>query len=123
LKPGGFLCIRTATVETLDSCLYLRFFPRAREIANKRMPSREGLKAFFRQHRFALQAHTVVNQCYSDNLEEYVDKASLRGTSDLIAITDDEFDTGLRALKEYCAAQNSAQPVFEDIHLFIYRKT
>jgi len=121
LKADGFLCIRTSTIESMDSCLYLRFFPKARQIDFARLPLRRGITDFLEGNGFELKAHTIVHQLFAENLHEYFEKISLRGLSDLAAITDDEFHEGLIGLKKYCYEQETGGAVFEDIDLFIFR--
>jgi ubiquinone/menaquinone biosynthesis C-methylase UbiE len=67
LKAGGLLCIRTSTQESMDSYLWLRFFPGAREIELGRAPSRKGMTDFLQGHGFAPQGHTIVRQLFAEN--------------------------------------------------------
>jgi ubiquinone/menaquinone biosynthesis C-methylase UbiE len=120
LKAEGFLAIRTATVDSLDSYLYLQFFPEARRINLVTLPSREGLTNSLKSHGFELKRHTIVRQLLAENLHKYFKKISLRGLSDLAAIGDDAFYKGLVHLKEYCQEKDTKEAVYEDIDLFIF---
>jgi len=121
LKQGGHLCVRTSTKEIMDSCLYAKFFPEAKAIALSRLPSRDEVKQPFLRHGFELGAERVVRQLWAQDLSEYYEKLSLRATSDLASIPDEEFRQGLRALKEYCQEHDRGEPVFENIDLFVFR--
>lgn len=123
LKKDGFLCIRTSTTDTLDCYLYLRFFPEARKIDLVNLPSRKEIQKFFHTKGFELTCHTIVNQIFAENLNKYFEKISLRGFSDIEAITDEEFQQGLSRLKKYCQEQKTEEPIFEDIDLFIFQLT
>lgn len=121
LRAGASLCIRTSTQESLDSYLWLRFFPGAREIEFGRIPSRGSMTNFVQGNGFELKGHTIVRQLFAENLHQYFEKISLRGISSLQAISDDEFQEGLIGLEKYCREQETGEAVFEDIDLFIFR--
>lgn len=120
LKQGGGLCIRTSTVELLDSYLWMPFFPAAREIERERLPSAAALIATLEGQGFRLAAQEVVQQRFAQNLHEYVEKIALRGISSLQAIPDDAFAQSLAHLRAYCAAQRQDQPIDEAIGLFVF---
>jgi ubiquinone/menaquinone biosynthesis C-methylase UbiE len=119
-RRHGFLCIRTATRESMDSYLWLDFFLRARQLEIERMPSREGLIACVGTGGLRLVAHTIVRQHFAASLQEYVGKISLRGVSSLRMLTDEEFREGLGLLKRYCDQNETGAPVYEEIDLFIF---
>jgi ubiquinone/menaquinone biosynthesis C-methylase UbiE len=120
LRAGGFLCIRTSTTDSLDCYLYLRFFPEARQIDLSTLPSREEMVKFLRNNEFKLKAHAIIKQKFAENLNEYFEKISLRGLSDLAKITDDEFQEGLSRLKKYCQEQKTEEAIYEDIDLYVF---
>jgi ubiquinone/menaquinone biosynthesis C-methylase UbiE len=121
LKPNGFLCIRTSTKEALNSYIWLRFFPRARQIELERIPSRDSILEILQIHEFKLCAHDILQQYYAKDLKEYFDKLSLRGISSLQMIPDDEFKQGLRNFEQYCLENDKGEPIFEEIDLFLFR--
>jgi len=123
LKTGGFLCIRTSTTNSLDCYLYLRFFPEARQIDLATLPSREEMVKSLRSNEFELEEHAIVKQEFAENLNEYFEKISLKGVSDLEKLTDDEFQEGLSRLKKYCQKQKTEEAIYEDIDLFVFRLT
>jgi len=123
LKKGGFLCIRTSTLEALDSYVWLQFFPGAHEIEARRTPSRDALITTFKSRRFQLAEHVVIQQLFAETLDEYLEKIKLRGLSTLKAIPDDEFQEGLVHFEKYCREKEDGEVVLEDIDLFVFRAT
>ena len=118
-KSNGFLSIRTSTIDSLDSYLYLHFFPEARQTNVEKLPSRQGMIDFLKSNGFELKGHTIIHQITADSLQEYFKKVSLKGLSDLMAISDDKFHEGLTRFKDYCN-EHKEKPVYEDIDLFIF---
>ena len=122
LRRGGYLCIRTATRDALDSELYLRFFPAARKINEAIMPPRRDLICGLEDCGLALTHHSVVRHPQNRNPKEYAERVALRGFSDLAAISDAEFRSGIERLRRHCAAAPKDQEVAVDVDLFVFRK-
>jgi ubiquinone/menaquinone biosynthesis C-methylase UbiE len=122
LANGGYVCIRNSTVDNMDSYLYPKFFPPAYEIDMKRLPVRKEIVKFFEKNNFRTLYSNPVRQAFAVNHTEYCDKISLRGCSDLAAISDDEFYFGLEKLKEYCLQARGDEPVYEEIDLIVFQK-
>lgn len=122
LKASGRLAIRTTTRERRESFLWLTFFPEAREIEARRMPSRDDLIATVERAGFRLEAYEIVRQEYARDFGEYYEKIALRGLSTLEAISDDAFEEGLARLKKFCESQDAARRVEEEIDLFVFSK-
>lgn len=120
-RQGGCLCVRTATLESIDTYLWVRYFPRAHQIESARMPSREGLVEAIRASGLELKGHSVVQQLFAKNLHDYLEKISLRGISSLRMLTDEKFQAGLGDFREYCHGNDTGRAVYEDIDLFIFR--
>ena len=123
LADGGFVCVRNSTVDDMDSYLYPKFFQKAYEIDMKRLPVRNEIVKLFEKNNFRTIYCNPVRQAFALNHMEYYDKISLRGCSDLAAITDGEFYAGLEKLKEYCMQVKGDEPVYEEIDLFVFAKT
>jgi ubiquinone/menaquinone biosynthesis C-methylase UbiE len=121
LPKGAFLALRTCSVENLDSVLYPRFFPEAREIDRARLEPAHVTAKLVEKQGFTVAAQETVSQIVAENHQKYLQKIRLRASSDLEAITDDQFAAGLQRLAEYCVAQDPAQPVRESIDLFVFR--
>jgi ubiquinone/menaquinone biosynthesis C-methylase UbiE len=120
IKRDGCVCLRTATLESINSYLWVEFFPRAHRIELARMPSRESMVETMRMSGFLLKGHAVVRQLFAENLLEYAEKISLRGISSLRMLEEKEFAAGLDDFREYCRTRNRGDAVFEDIDLFTF---
>jgi ubiquinone/menaquinone biosynthesis C-methylase UbiE len=122
LRTGGSLCIRTSTFETLDTALYLCFFPGARRLNEKALPTRSGLIQWASRVGLSLSHRSTVQQQIDANLYDYAQRIGLRGLSDLNAVSDLEFMVGLNKLQQYCLRNNAGQPVMEMVDFFVFKK-
>ncbi|MGB3478141.1 MAG: class I SAM-dependent methyltransferase [bacterium] len=122
LKTGKFLCIRTSTIENLNTILYLRFFPQALKKDMEFLSSRNDVIDTVHSSGFKLKGHEIVRQKFANNLKEYTEKIKSRGLSDLVSITDGEFHDGLAKLEIYCKEQDTETDVIEELDFFIYTK-
>ena len=104
LKSNGNLCVRQATRENLDSYFYQRFFPAARAVDERRLPSRDELVGLAKSCQFRTVAIETLSYEIAPTAAEYVEKIALRTYSDLECIDDDSFHEGLKAFREYCSA-------------------
>jgi ubiquinone/menaquinone biosynthesis C-methylase UbiE len=120
LRGGGVLCIRTCSVEALDSYLYQRFFPEARRFDERRFPTRAGLREEVERAGFRPRTFETVHQRVAEDLREYRERVALRAHSDLQAVTDEQFQEGLERFDSWCAGQPAKRPVFEDVDLFTF---
>jgi len=123
LRLGGVLCIRTCSLEALDSYLYQRFFPEARAFDRERFPTRGGLVKEVTQNRFSLLKMETVRQRITDDLQAYRDNAAMRAHSDLQAITDEQFAAGMNRFDQWLASQTADRPVVEEVDLFTFTAT
>lgn len=121
LRRDGRLAVATPTRETLDSYLWMRFFPSARVIDRQRMPARGVLAEAARRAGFEAERRTTVAQPLTRGLAAYAERIGRRAISTLRLVPDAEFDAGMRELKRYCAAHDSGEPVYEDLDLFVFR--
>ena len=119
LRDGGVFCVRTCSVEALDSYVYQRFFPAARCLDERRFPTRDGLVAEVSAARFALRKFETVRQRVADDLATYYDRVKLRAHSDLQAVPDQEFESGLRDFGAWVTDQPE-RPVYEEVDLFTF---
>lgn len=120
LNTGGHMCVRTSTAETLDSCLYLRFFPEARRISEATMPTRHNLIEWAMEHGFDLLRHVCVVQELDPSPADYCARIQRRGLSDLASITDEQFHCGLASLCQYFDEKVEPRPVKEAVDLFVF---
>jgi SAM-dependent methyltransferase len=121
LRPGGYLCIRTPTLEALDSELYLRFFPSARRLNEQIMPDRRDLIACLTDCGLQLIHHGIIRHPQNSSPREYAERVGLRAFSDLASISEEEFRRGMEELRQYCAAAPQDQEIAVDVDLFVLR--
>jgi ubiquinone/menaquinone biosynthesis C-methylase UbiE len=122
LRDKGYFCLRTPTLETLDSETYLRFFPTADKINRLRMPSRAAFRQFFSEGNLALCNHVIVKHRQSATMAEYVERVALRALSDLASLSDEEFALGMQGLRRYGATVGADIRPAIDIDLFVLRR-
>ena len=121
LKSNGSLCIRQTTRENLDSYFYQRFFPAARAVDERRLPSRKELGGAARACGFRAVAIETLSHQIAASAAEYVDKIALRTYSDLECIDDAAFHEGLDSLREHSSAQPGF-PKHAENDVFIFEK-
>lgn len=122
LKKKGFLCIRNSTVENLDSCLYLNFFPGVFEKDQKLLSSRSAMKNLLETTGFHIIGHDIIHQKFAENHAQYYNKIKLRGLTDLLLLSDDDFNAGLQNLETYCKKNATDEPIYEEMDLFVCKK-
>lgn len=121
LTPGGFLVIRNATKETLDSVPMYECFPDAKGIDRSRLPSRPELARHVTAAGFGSPQLATVSQIWAPNHSELLRKVGERGLSVMWLIPEASFEEGMARLKEYCRTR-SDEPVVEDVDLLVARK-
>ena len=121
LKLNGTLCVRQTTRENLDSYFYQRFFPAARAVDERRLPSRDELGRVARSCGFRAVAIETLSHQIAASATEYVDKIALRTYSDLECIDDAAFHEGLDSLREHSSAHPDFPKLAEN-DVFIFEK-
>jgi len=121
LRDGGFVCIRQSTLELLDMVPYLKYFPAALEYDRIRLPSQAEIAATARGAGLSLLRHSVIKQEFASSMREYHEKVKMRALSDLAALSDAEFDAGIRRMEDD-SEQEVPSAIFEPIDLFIFQK-
>jgi ubiquinone/menaquinone biosynthesis C-methylase UbiE len=122
LRPSGYVCVRTSTVDLLDLIPYLRFFPEARESSKRRLPHRAALVRDMKGGGFRLLHQQVVEQVFARTWGEYHTKISHRALSDLASISDEAFRAGLDRMGRTAGEEKEDRPVIEPIDLFVFRR-
>jgi ubiquinone/menaquinone biosynthesis C-methylase UbiE len=122
LRDGGYFFLRTPTLETLDSETYLKLFPTADEINRARMPSRAAFQKFFVHGDLTLSEHVIIKHRQSATMAEYIERVALRALTDLASLSDQEFASGMEALREYGASTGLDIRPAIDIDLFVLRR-
>lgn len=123
LSPHGYLAVRNTTREDIHNTDFLTFFPTAKQFDLQRMPSTDDLIAQVTAQGFQLVASRIVEQIFAHDYREYYTKISHRGLSGLLVISDDEFHSGLKRLKQYCTQQLQNMKVWERMHFFLFQNS
>ena len=121
LRPGGFVCIRNSTLDLLDQVSYLKYFPSAMKYNSHRIPLQRDVINTLQTNGFTLLKHEVVQHQFAATQREYYEKIKLRGLSDLVLLSDVEFEAGLIRMKADIDSNQVSEPVFEPIDLFVFR--
>jgi ubiquinone/menaquinone biosynthesis C-methylase UbiE len=122
LAPQGCLAIRNATLETNASMPWLRCFPEAMDLDNRRLLSRNEVEQTICLHGFDVIATQTVPQVFASSYGEYCEKIGGRGLSALISISDEAFENGMVRLRAWAAGQPEDEPVREEIDLFVFQR-
>jgi ubiquinone/menaquinone biosynthesis C-methylase UbiE len=122
LTSAGYVAIRNGTREYNKELAWLRFFPEALEIEDKRTPSQQELKESVCGGSFELISQRTIYQVFAASYDEYFEKVSRRGLSALIVISDEAFQSGLQRFENWVRGQPRSQPVYEPVDLFVFQK-
>ena len=122
LTPAGYLAIRNGTREHNRDLAWLKFFPEAFDIEEKRTPSKQELKESVCNQAFVMISQHTIYQLFASSYEEYFEKISQRGLSALIAITDEAFQNGVQRFHDWVRLQPRDHPVYEPVDLFTFQK-
>lgn len=122
LAKKGSLLIVNSTLESLDSYLWLPFFPSARGIDRVRLPSRAGLVKAAQGAQLRLRWHRMVANPVASSLCTYADRIASRTISTLQLVPDHEFARGIVEFRRFCERENRGQPVHDQIDAFLFTR-
>jgi SAM-dependent methyltransferase len=122
LAPDGHLLVINATVEILDSIRWLPFFPSARAIDVARLPTRADLARVAREAGLTPVRHQTVVDPTAPNLRAYADRVASRTFSTLRLVSDEEFQRGAAAFRQFCEREDRGQVVEGVIDTFLFRR-
>jgi SAM-dependent methyltransferase len=120
LRAGGSVLLRTPTRERADVVASLRFFPGARALFEQRIPSAAHVIDTFERAGFTLLCTRPIEQELAPNWRAYAERVALKGDSILASLPEQDFDTGLRALRLHATLARS-EPIREPIDFFVFR--
>ena len=122
LDPDGLVCIRNSTTDLLNRVPYLKYFPRAEKINRKRLPSKQDVVRTMEQAGFSVVEHRVIQQHFASSFSEYCQKIGRRALSDLVHLSDADFEAGLLQMKQAVKTDAEAGPILEPVDLFVFQK-
>jgi SAM-dependent methyltransferase len=107
LRRGGRFVLKNICPEAMEDWIFYRYFPEAREIDRRDFPRRDAIggllaSAGFADVRIALHAFA-----YAPATESFLATVRARTVSQLLAIPDAAFETGLARLEAELAASGS----------------
>ena len=122
LRDGGYVCIRNSTIDAIETFPYLRFFRGVRPIIEDRSVSRSQIESIFEDAGFDTVARKVITHQMSPDWRGFADKLALRADSFLARLPDDEFHTGMTALRAYAEDAIPGEPVTVDVDFFVFQR-
>jgi SAM-dependent methyltransferase len=120
LRHDGVVCLRACTADRISQTPYLPFFPRSEVILHNTFHSQAAIEAIFTDAGFRLVGHELVRQEVAESWKAYADKLAFRADSILLQLSDQEFDKGLAAARQYAAAARSVESVSELVDFFVF---
>ncbi len=120
LRRDGRVCVRTGTQEQIDSYAYVPFFPSTPSKLVEVLPDSASVRRPFEGAGFTLAASEIIVQTIAANWSEYADKLAAGGDSVLAALSSEEFQDGLAALRRHGASAGN-QPIVEPIDLLVFK--
>ena len=117
LRSGGFVCIRNAMADEVDSYPYHDVFPSIRAIIERQLISRERLHGVFEPLGFKVVANEVMWHEIAPDGHAFAEKMALRADSFVAQLPDAEFEAGVAALRN----RAGADPVGLRVDLIIYQ--
>jgi ubiquinone/menaquinone biosynthesis C-methylase UbiE len=120
LRSGGYMVVRNGMQETNAMMSWLRCFPEAFAVEQRRTPSRQAMIDQITVHAYDFVVLRTVWQAFASSAGAYYDKIAQRGLSSLISISDDAFAAGLQRLRVWVNAQPVHVPVYEPVDVFVF---
>jgi ubiquinone/menaquinone biosynthesis C-methylase UbiE len=121
LNSGGYVIIRNATIEDIHSNFLFDAFTEAKKIELSRMDFGRDIKMELECQGFKLIGMKRINQIFSANPSEYLNKVSKRGLSALRQIEDESFKVGIRNLENILSKFREDKVIKERFHLFVFK--
>jgi ubiquinone/menaquinone biosynthesis C-methylase UbiE len=123
VRPGGLVFVRNTFAGRLDGIPHYEFFPSARAVDEKRLPTAERIRDAFAAAGFALQALDSLEQQIDPSLAAHYERIKQRALSSLETISDAEYDEGLSRMRRAVDLETTPTPVFERVDLVVLRRT
>jgi ubiquinone/menaquinone biosynthesis C-methylase UbiE len=114
LRPDGTALVRSVFPDRFDDLTWMCWFPAARRIDERRMPTVDQVVEAWRDAGLRLRHRHAAQHLVADNLNDLAERLSHRAISTLELISDEEFTTGLTALRTD-ARSAAPEPVYSTV--------
>jgi ubiquinone/menaquinone biosynthesis C-methylase UbiE len=121
LAPGAAVLIRNAFAGRCDGVTWLRYWPHARSLAERRWPTIEAVAKTFGGVGFKVEIIETVAQQTAPSLSDYRERLRTRADSTLAELGDEDFLTGMKSLDAAVAAEDEPRPVIDRLDLVVLR--
>ncbi len=122
LRDGGYVCIRNGTIDAIETYPYLRYFRGIRPLIEEQLLSRNQIESIFEDAGFDTVAQKAITCQISSNWRSFADKLAMRADSFLARLPDDDFHTGMTALRAYAEDADPGEPVTEEVDFFVFQR-
>jgi ubiquinone/menaquinone biosynthesis C-methylase UbiE len=122
LRPGGVVLVRTTLRESLSRMPFLEFFPAARVIDERRMPSSSEVVDMFVVNSFEHIVSEMIEQETTPSFRAYYERIKLRAISTLELISDAEFEEGVARMRSRADRETTPRPVVAPVDLLVFRR-
>ena len=122
LRDRGYVCIRNSTLDAIGTFPYLRFFNGIRSIAEGQLTSRSQMTSVLESAGFKSVTHKAVTHLMSPDWRSFADKMALRADSFLARLPDDDFETGMAALRAYAEQEAPGGAVTQEVDFFVFQR-
>lgn len=123
LRPLGRAIVRNAFRDRLSSVRSFEFWPTARALEERRLPSINEVVDAFLAGGFSKTAHEVVTQQIDVSLRDHLERMKKKAISVFELISDEEFRAGLAAMEKAVQRESRPSPVMDEIDLLVFEKT
>ena len=120
LRHPGYVVLRNSTSDQVDSFPYVGLFPGIEEIIGQYQPASRDVVSLFSSDKFDLLTHKVISHQMAENWNTLLNKAKLRADSLLVKLSDDDYESGIEALKRHADTTAYQGPVYVNIDLFVF---
>ena len=122
LRDGGYVCIRNATIDAIETYPYLGFFRGIRPLIEEQLVSRSQIERIFEDAGFDSVAQKVITHQISSDWRSFADKIATRVDSFIARLPDDDFHTGMTALRAHAEDADPGEPVTVDVDFFVFQR-
>ena len=122
IRPGGQVLVRQTLRDSLPLVPWFEFFPTARPVVERQMPSRAEVIEAFAARGLELLAAEELLQENAPSLRALQDRVRWRAISTLELTSDEEFEQGLERMRQAAEEETRDEPVQEQVDLLAFQR-